>query len=137
MEIDQNDFKQLLSLLQKLVENSDVVQPKTQEAVVEQQPKINKKTNKTKTTKQKSVTKNNKNTTEFHNKFLQMPESKLHTEDIEIDRKLNRFPPTHRGRKYHPVDVKCRVCGKAERINPALIESVDRYKCNKCCSIPG
>lgn len=137
MEIDPNDFKQLLSLLQKLVENSNVVETKNQEMIIEEEPKIVKTTNKTKSTKRKSVTKNKNSTKEFNNKFLQMPEANMHMEDVEIDKKLSKFPPTYRGRKYQPINVKCRVCGKSEKVNPSLVESMDRYKCNKCCSIPG
>jgi ribosomal protein L31E len=138
MEIDQNDFKQLISLLQKLVENSDAVQTKNNDHPTSTDEAPTKKVNKRrKTNNQKSVSKSKGITKEFHNKFLQMPEARMHTEDIEIDKKLNKFPPTSRGRKYTPINVRCRICGKNEEVNPSLVESLDRYKCNKCCSIPG
>jgi hypothetical protein len=66
-----------------------------------------------------------------------MRESSMHQEDIEIDRKLRKFPPTQRNRTYQEVDVVCRVCGKNDTVNPALLDSKNRYKCNKCAASPG
>lgn len=67
------------------------------------------------------------------NKFDQMMEAHLHKEDIEIDKKLAKYDPTPRVRRFQPLDVVCRVCGKRESISPNLIsDSPDRYKCNNC-----
>jgi|MDTG01.3.fsa_nt_gb translation initiation factor 2 beta subunit (eIF-2beta)/eIF-5 len=71
------------------------------------------------------------------NKFEQMAEFSMHKEDVEFDRKVSKQPPVPRTRTYNSVNVKCRVCGKEESVNPTLIESVDRYKCNKCSSMAG
>ena len=71
------------------------------------------------------------------NKFEQMAEFNMHKEDVEFDRKVSKLPPVPRTRKYNAINVKCRVCGKEESVNPTLIESVDRYKCNKCSSMAG
>lgn len=69
----------------------------------------------------------------FINKFESMSERNLHKEDSKIDKLLNNRLPTERNRKFQPVKVVCRSCGKQESVNPTLIQdSVDRYKCNKC-----
>lgn len=74
----------------------------------------------------------------FSNKFDQMMEAKLHKEDTEIDKALAIYGPTPRQRKFEPVKVLCRLCGKSEMVNPAVLsESKDRYKCNACSRSPG
>jgi ribosomal protein S27AE len=72
------------------------------------------------------------------NKFLEMPEFSMHKADTIIDQKLSVQPPTPRTRKFTPIKVRCRVCGKEEEINPSLLASEkERYKCNKCSAIAG
>lgn len=72
------------------------------------------------------------------NKFLDMPEKNMHKSDSEIDKKLSINPPTPRNRKFIAVDVVCRICGKKDQVNPAIIpDSKDRYRCNKCSSSNG
>ena len=71
------------------------------------------------------------------NKFLDMPERNMHKEDSLIDQQLIKHPPVARGREFEPVKVTCRVCGKSETINPSLVDSANRYKCNKCASSAG
>ena len=72
------------------------------------------------------------------NKFLDMPEFSMHKADSIIDKQLSVQPPTPRTRKFTPIKVRCRVCGKEEEINPSLLASEkERYKCNKCSAIAG
>lgn len=72
------------------------------------------------------------------NKFLDMPEKNMHKSDSAIDKKLCINPPTPRSRKFIPISVVCRVCGKSEKVNPAIVpEPKDRYKCNKCSATSG
>lgn len=136
MEIDENDFKQLLGLMKQLVEQNaekSVKQecfPENDEDATDQfDEKITKKTRGPVVKKGKSP--------KFENKFLSMKESSMHKGDTAIDKKLNISPPTQRSRKFEYIDVKCRVCGKSEKISPALAESRDRYKCNRCSASPG
>ncbi|NDB60580.1 hypothetical protein EB001_19350 [bacterium] len=136
MGLDKDDIKQLIAILQKgLVDNNDA-DTDTDEAVDEspQQESVmpTKKSRPNRGLKQKSQKKQ-----KFENKFLEMSESKLHKDDVAIDKKLCKLPPTQRTRSYQQVKVKCRVCGREEEINPVLIESRDRYKCNKCATSPG
>jgi hypothetical protein len=72
------------------------------------------------------------------NKFLEMAEFSMHKADSIIDKKLAVQPLTPRTRKFTTIKVRCRVCGKEEEINPALLASEkQRYKCNTCSSIAG
>lgn len=117
MALDNEDIKQLIAILQRGLESEpkeDAPKPKTKR--------------KTKDT--------NSNST---NKFLQMPESRMHKEDVKIDKLLNKNGPTPRLRtQFKPIEAKCRSCGKVEKINPGLIhDSIDRYKCNVCSTSAG
>jgi lysyl-tRNA synthetase class I len=120
--LDPDQIKGLISLLQNLLpteqntSDDEEVQPDTMRI----------KTQKSKKSKSK-----------FRNKFDQMAESKMHKEDIIIDQKLSKLPPVPRTRQFTPINVVCRVCGKRESVNPNLVDSIERYKCNKCCSSGG
>lgn len=79
-----------------------------------------------------------KQNSNFVNKFDEMMEAKLHQEDKNIDKVLSVHSPTPRLRKFEPINVVCRVCGKQETINPSMMsESPSRYKCNNCARSPG
>lgn len=71
------------------------------------------------------------------NKFDSMSERNLHKEDVMIDKKLSKFPPTERTRQFEHIQVQCRCCGKKEMVNLGLLLEVDRYKCNKCAISAG
>jgi hypothetical protein len=71
------------------------------------------------------------------NKFEQMAEFNMHKEDVEFDKKVSKQSPVPRTRSYTPVNVTCRVCGKKEEVNAGVVESIDRYKCNKCSTMAG
>jgi hypothetical protein len=126
MALDNNDIKQLIAILQRGLTNENA----DEEISVEPQPPKNKNNIKTKKSR---VTNDNET-----NKFLSLGFDKLHKDDNAIDKLLQKNPPTARNRNVKILDVKCRVCGKAEKISASLLhESPDRYKCNKCCSSPG
>lgn len=122
-QITQNpeQIKQLITLLQSLLPTD-----KDEAIPVPQQV--------SETTTSKN---NNSSHNKTNNKFLSMPEMNMHKEDTELDKKLAKHAPVARVREYDPVTVLCRVCGKKETISPSLIESVSRYKCNKCSSSAG
>lgn len=120
MALDKDDIKQLIAILQKgLVDDSDEVET--------EDPKPAKKSKR----QTKSADSKRKNL------FESMSEFRMHKEDVEIDRKLRVQPPTERSRSYTPLKVKCRVCGREETTNPSLVESVERYKCNRCSTTAG
>lgn len=119
-------IQQLIGLLQQMLPQQETEAPKTKR--------------KTTKKKQSSVlkTKNLDVEHERENKFLDMPENKMHKSDSLIDKQLNRYPPTPRSRDFSYVDVVCRLCGKKEKVSPKLVpESIDRYKCNRCSSSEG
>jgi len=66
-----------------------------------------------------------------------MQEMHMCKEDTAIDKKLSKNPPIPRTRHFDTVSVKCRVCGKTENVNPALVYDKNRYKCNNCSSTQG
>lgn len=114
-DLSQNpeQIKQLIGLLQSLLPNDN------------QPAKQPKKISKTRKPKKESAPVDN-------NKFLQMAEANMHKDDLEIDKKLAKFPPTPRSRKFTNIEVRCRSCGKTETVNPVLVHDKDRYKCNRC-----
>jgi hypothetical protein len=120
MGLDQDDIKALIAILQKGLADNDESAPvaKTKKAI-------------------KSKPKKKDSKPERENKFLDMPEMHMFKSDIEIDQKLNRLPPSPRNRQFIPINVQCRVCGKKDQISPDLIETTERYKCNKCSTGAG
>lgn len=117
--LDNDDIKQLIAILQKGLSDDEDIKPiKTKTT--------RRSTNKTKPIKPK-----------IKNKFDTMPESKMHKEDIEFDSKVKKPAPSARLREFEPIKVKCRVCGKNEKVVADLIESIERYKCNKCATGAG
>lgn len=127
MGLDKDDIKALIAILQKgLVDDTDSDTTDDDTTVVK--PKIKKtQTNKTTTTKKKKAL----------NKFEKMAEFGMCKEDVEIDRKIKKPPPTARNRPFDYIKVQCRVCGKKDTVAPALVESIERYKCNKCATGAG
>lgn len=130
MGLDKEDILALISILKKgLEEDPDVPEEKE----VSKDMNVNKKVS---SRKKRSSSKNKKS--KKVNKFTDMSEFKMHKDDIEIDKQLSVSPPSPRTRSFSMVDVVCRVCGKKETVSPASVtESSGRYKCNKCCTLPG
>lgn len=124
MALDNDDIKQLIAILQKGLTN-DTPEDTTDKPV--------RKKTRTKS-KQKTVKADKPIRV---NMFDKMPESRMHKEDVQIDKKLIKSPPTPRRDAFKPLKIACRVCGKTEAVDPSIIESVDRYKCNKCAISAG
>jgi hypothetical protein len=123
MALEKEDIMALIAILQKGLtdEESDVEyeEPKKQKKSRGRPKKSSKKEQKL-------------------NKFDSMPEKNMHKQDTIIDKKLwGDNKPTERTRSFQTVSVRCRICGKAEDVNPSLIDSVERYKCNKCATVSG
>lgn len=121
MGLDNEDIKQLIAILQRGLTKDD----SDDDDIVDEpvQPKTKRKTQPKK--KQRP------------NKFEQMPEFKMCKEDVEIDKKIKKPPPSLRKPQFSFVKVQCRVCGKSEEVAPSLIETIERYKCNKCATGAG
>lgn len=125
MGLDNDDIKQLIAILQKGLTDNNSIDDNEEGIQDPVEQKIKSKSRKTKT---KRVSKN---------LFDNMGEASMHKDDVEIDRKLRKYPPTQRSRSYEAVKVRCRLCGKEDSVNPVLVESGDRYKCNKCSRFAG
>lgn len=126
MALEKEDIMALIAILQKgLVDNEPA------EDVSPKKTTTKKKRSYSKTASKKEDKPKRKNL------FETMPERNMHKEDVEIDKRLRKYPITERSRKLYMIDVQCRVCGKKEKVSPVLCESPDRYKCNKCASSAG
>ena len=120
-QLSPNQIKQMISMLQQMLPQSEDSDKPSE------QPK------------EESVIKTvNRKPKQTENKFDQMMEAHLHKEDIEVDKKLRKYDPTPRIRKFDPIKVTCRVCGKSEEVNPVVLtDSKERYKCNNCSRSAG
>jgi hypothetical protein len=120
MGLDKDDIKALIAILQKGLQDDD-------DNDVDAKPKSSTKKSTPKTKKKKQAV----------NKFNSMAEFTMCKEDVEIDKKIKKPPPSARNRPFDFINVQCRVCGKKEKIAPMLVESIERYKCNKCSTGAG
>lgn len=124
--LSPDQIKAMISMLQTML-NSQVTEDQQNAEESENQPDI--LTN-------KSV--KPKKSTNRQNKFNSMPEMNMHKDDVAIDKKLKVQPPVPRARPFKMLKVVCRVCGRNDEINPALlVESPSRYKCNNCSTSAG
>jgi hypothetical protein len=122
MGLDNDDIKALIAILQKGLSDDDTTASQTSEP---SKPKA--KRSKPAQPKAKKYT----------NRFEKMAEFNMCKEDVEIDKKIRKPPPSVRNRPFDLIKVQCRVCGKKDKVAPELIESIERYKCNKCSTGAG
>jgi hypothetical protein len=128
MGLNNEDIKQLIAILQRGLAQEDAEQENTAK------PKKKKSSQKT----NNNIAKIKEEPSGRLNKFLDMPESRMHKEDSAIDKLLTKQPPVIRNRDYTPVVAVCRVCGKKESVHPGLVtEGAARYKCNRCATSEG
>lgn len=126
MPLDNNDIKQLIAILQRgLTSDSD-------DDTISRSEEISTKPKK----RSKRIKKTNSKDISSNNKFDAMLEKSMHMEDIEIDKRLAKHPPSIRAREFASTKATCRVCGRTEEVNPSLVFE-GRYKCNKCSREPG
>lgn len=125
MSSKKETVEKIYHLLMSLVEDEETsTEPKTSK------PKTQKKITTTRRTSKKTQE-------ESSNKFLSMKEMHMFKEDVAIDKKLNVMGPSPRTRHFATVKVQCRVCGKTNEVNPALVSEAQRYKCNECAKSGG
>lgn len=121
-ELSPKQIKQMINMLKQML-------PEENEAATEDAADT------TATSPIKTVNKRPKQT---ENKFDAMMEAHLHKADTEIDKKLAKYGPTPRLRKFTPLKVSCRICGKNEEVNPNILtDTPGRYKCNDCSRSAG
>ena len=127
-----NEIKKLIALLQSMVDTAGTSGDHSTEQDADED-----ESSSTMKTRSRKLNGNSKGKKPFKNKFLTMPEKNMHKEDIEFDKKVAKHSPVPRSRTFKPIKVTCRVCGKNENINPSLVESIQRYKCNQCSTQAG
>jgi len=127
-----NEIKKLIALLQSMVDTAGTSGDHSTEQDADED-----ESSSTMKTRSRKLNGNSKGKKPFKNKFLTMPEKNMHKEDIEFDKKVAKHSPVPRNRTFEPIKVTCRVCGKNESINPSLVESIQRYKCNQCSTQAG
>jgi len=133
-----DQIKNLISLLQAMLPNEEKQEQKPTKAKSKSKKEVEASTEEP-SFNSKIKTKNKRTSQGSSvNKFEKMMEFNMHKDDKLIDEKLAKHPPVARTREYEPISVKCRVCGKTENINPALVhDSPSRYKCNNCSTNAG
>ena len=73
---------------------------------------------------------------------LTVEEKKQLEEASKSDKEMGAHEPRERPVKVNKgdnrIEMRCRVCGKAERVSPGLVPpEKDRFKCNSCCCSAG
>ena len=73
---------------------------------------------------------------------LPVEEKKQLEEASKSDKEMGAHEPRERPVKVNKgdnrIEMRCRVCGKAERVSPGLVPpEKDRFKCNSCCCSAG
>jgi hypothetical protein len=126
MALDKDDIKALIAILQKGLVDQDESDNDIEEPVHIKPAKKKTSVPTTKPKKKKAI-----------NKFDKMAEFSMCKEDTEIDKKIKKPPPSIRNRRFDFIKVQCRVCGKKEKVAPMLVESTERYKCNRCSTGAG
>jgi hypothetical protein len=120
-----DQIKQLISVLQQLLPK----ETPSEELSTQEEEEFSNTAIKTKNSKKRPK--------QSVNKFLEMTEKDMHKDDTRIDKILSKHPPVMRSREFEPIEVRCRVCGNTETVNPSIVENKSRYKCNKCSTSAG
>ena len=73
---------------------------------------------------------------------LTVEEKKQLEEASKSDKEMGAHEPRERPVKVNKgdnrIEMRCRVCGKAERVSPGLVPPEKaRFKCNSCCCSAG
>ena len=127
------ELKKLIAILQILADGSESSDNESENDDNEPETPIRTKSRKPVSDVKPNGKKNKPN----KNKFLDMPEARMHKEDKDFTIKVAKELPVPRTREYDPIDVECRICHKKESVCPSLVDSLSRYKCNSCARNSG
>ena len=135
--MDKSDLNELKNMLSGLVE--EIIDEKLDKITTKHEQKTEKK-QKYRRRKQKE-----KETSGFDIGSLDLTasERKELAQASKSDKQNNVHVQRDRLPRRSPsgrIEVKCRSCGKTEKVSPALVvkdEDGFRYKCNKCSCSPG
>ena len=135
--MDKSDLNELKNMLSGLVE--EIIDEKLDKITTKHEQKKEKK-QKYRRRKQKEKESGN---FDIDSLDLTAAEKKELAQASKSDKKNNVHLQRERMMKRRPsgrIEVRCRTCGKIEKVSPALVvkdEDGYRYKCNKCSCSPG
>ena len=135
--MDKSDLNELKNMLSGLVE--EIIDEKLDKITTKHEQKKEKK-QKYRRRKQKE---RESDSFDIDSLDLTAAEKKELAQASKSDKKNNVHIERERMMKRRPsgrIEVRCRTCGKIEKVSPALLvkdEDGYRYKCNKCSCSPG
>ena len=135
--MDKSDLNELKNMLSGLVE--EIIDEKLDKITTKHEQKKEKK-QKYRRRKQKEK---ESGSFDIDSLNLTAAEKKELAQASKSDKKNNVHLQRERMIKRRPsgrIEVRCRSCGKIEKVSPALVvkdEDGYRYKCNKCSCSPG
>ena len=135
--MDKSDLNELKNMLSGLVE--EIIDEKLDKITTKHEQKKEKK-QKYRRRKQKE---RESGSFDVGSLDLTAAEKKELSQASKSDKKNNVHIQKERLIKRRPsgrIEVRCRSCGKTEKVSPALVvkdEDGYRYKCNKCSCSPG
>jgi hypothetical protein len=135
--MDKSDLNELKNMLSGLVE--EIIDEKLDKITTKHEQKKEKK-QKYRRRKQKE---RESGSFDVGSLDLTAAEKKELSQASKSDKKNNVHIQRERLIKRRPsgrIEVRCRSCGKTEKVSPALVvkdEDGYRYKCNKCSCSPG
>ena len=135
--MDKSDLNELKNMLSGLVE--EIIDEKLDKITTKHEQKKEKK-QKYRRRKQKE---RESGSFDVGSLDLTAAEKKELAQASKSDKKNNVHIQRERLIKRRPsgrIEVRCRSCGKTEKVSPALVikdEDGYRYKCNKCSCSPG
>ena len=136
--MDKSDLNELKNMLSGLVE--EIIDEKLDKITTKHEQKKEKKQ---KYRRRKQKEREDNDTFNVNDLDLTASEKKELAQASKSDKKNNVHLQRERMMKRRPsgrIEVRCRSCGKIEKVSPALVvkdEDGYRYKCNKCSCSPG
>ena len=136
--MDKSDLNELKNMLSGLVE--EIIEEKLDKMTTRHEHKTEKKQKYRRRKQKETQTSSSFNIDELG---LSAAEQKELAQASRSDKKNNVHIQKERLTKRRPsgrIEVRCRSCGKTEKVSPALVikdEDGFRYKCNKCSCSPG
>ena len=136
--MDKSDLNELKNMLSGLVE--EIIDEKLDKITTKHEQKKEKKQ---KYRRRKQKEREGNDTFNVNDLDLTASEKKELAQASKSDKKNNVHIQRERLIKLRPsgrIEVRCRSCGKIEKVSPALVvkdEDGYRYKCNKCSCSPG
>ena len=135
--MDKSDLNELKNMLSGLVE--EIIDEKLDKITTKHEQKKEKK-QKYRRRKQKE---RESDSFDIDSLDLTAAEKKELAQASKSDKKNDVHIPRNRSTRRRPsgkIEVRCRSCGKIEKVSPALVvkdEDGYRYKCNRCSCSPG